>query len=234
MKITPRKSTAMKKGRRAAAGETKETTSGAAKEKTSGAAPADKPAAVDRMEKRRGPKLLLLPDVRQALTYTCGAASLQAILVYFGKSDDRELYLADELNTSSDWGTEPKDIKRVAEEFGLKVKMRERLTLDELRDYVEQGIPVMVAYQAWREDGKQTPWKEDWEDGHYSVVVGVDDDNVYLEDPSLIGEIGFIPRDEFMERWHDIDKTGRKLRQFGIIFESRKKPPKLGRLRHID
>jgi len=228
MKITPRKPATKAKSRSTQA------TRPSARGSKSAASAATTRARADRMEARRGPKLLPLPDVRQATTYTCGASSLQAILVYFGKSDDRELHLADELNTSSDWGTEPREIKRVAEKFGLKAELREGMSLDDLRRCVDRGVPVMVAYQAWRAEDKTTAWSDDWEDGHYSVVVGVDEDNVYLEDPSLIGEIGFIPHDEFMQRWHDIDKDGNRLRQFGIVISSKKKPPKLGRLRKID
>lgn len=41
------------------------------------------------------------------------------------------------------------------------------------------------------------------ESGHYMVVMGIDDENVYFEDPPLPGTRGIIPRDEFLSRWHD-------------------------------
>ena len=72
----------------------------------------------------------------------------------------------------------------------------------------------MILYQAWSESSES--WGDCWDDGHYSVVIGVDDENVYLEDPSLAGEIGFIPRPEFLTRWHDVDREGNELERFGI------------------
>ena len=29
--------------------------------------------------------------------------------------------------------------------------------------------------------------------------------NLYFEDPSLLGSRGFIPRQEFLDRWHDYE-----------------------------
>jgi predicted double-glycine peptidase len=33
----------------------------------------------------------------------------------------------------------------------------------------------------------------------------MDRDNLYFEDPSLLGSRGFIPRGEFLDRWHDYE-----------------------------
>jgi hypothetical protein len=63
------------------------------------------------------------------------------------------------------------------------------------------GYPVIVLNQSWRADA-HIPWGRDWDDGHYLVVIGLDAKFVYVEDPNLEGTRGFIPRDEFVERWH--------------------------------
>lgn len=39
-------------------------------------------------------------------------------------------------------------------------------------------------------------------DGHYSVVVGLDDTHIYLQDPE-IGGLRKIQRDDFMKVWFD-------------------------------
>ncbi len=173
--------------------------------------------AVRRRDDRPQVKLLALPDVRQAADYTCGVASLQAVLVYYGKNFDGERELERACRTDPEWGTEPSDMVRVAREQGLDARLETELTFDDLQRYLERGVPVIVDYQAWRDDDGRTPYRDKWEDGHYSIVIGLDAEYVYLEDPSLIGELGRIRRDEFIERWHDVERSGNRLHQPGIV-----------------
>jgi hypothetical protein len=39
---------------------------------------------------------------------------------------------------------------------------------------------------------------------------------VFVEDPSLLGSRGVIPRAEFEERWHDVEGDGRKYFGLGL------------------
>ena len=39
--------------------------------------------------------------------------------------------------------------------------------------------------------------------GHYMVVIGIDNQNVYFEDPAILGSRGYITDQEFLDRWHD-------------------------------
>jgi len=202
------------------------------------AAPESQPALppgkpVDVFELSRHKALLPVPDVRQATDYTCGAASLQAILAYYGVRDDSESVLAQELHTDPQFGTDTSDIVRVARASGLAAEQREGMTLHDLEELVLRRVPVMVAYQAWRDEDATGPWANEWERGHYSVVIGLDAENVYLEDPVLIGEVGFIPRAEFLERWHDVDRNDRRLNQIGIVITSEKPPHALNRASRI-
>lgn len=176
--------------------------------------------------------LLDLPDTRQSTNYSCGAASLQAVLMYWG-IEYREGQLMEMLNTDPDNGTNPEDIVRVAEELGLTAELKENLTLEDLEESLENGIPVIVAGQAWR-DGEdlEKPWSEVWESGHYMVVIGMDEENVYFEDPSLLGSRGFMPLEEFSDRWHDYDGD---VNYYGLgIFIEGKEPSPPPELMHID
>jgi hypothetical protein len=184
------------------------------------------------MKLRYPSNLLKLPNLRQATNYSCGACALQSVLIYYGKYEDSELELAKELNTSPEWGTEPEDIVRVAKHYGLEAEIKTGLTIDDLDFCVNsQRIPVIIAYQAWSESALS--WEVLWEDGHYSIVVGLDKHNVYLEDPSLAGSIGYIPIAEFLERWHDIDANDNPLNQLGIPIAG-PYPIHVGRLQRID
>jgi hypothetical protein len=64
------------------------------------------------------------------------------------------------------------------------------------------------------------------------VVSGLDDKNVYIEDPSILGGIGYMSREEFVERWHDYE-TDKKYNQLGI-FICGEKPSPPPALLHID
>jgi predicted double-glycine peptidase len=165
---------------------------------------------------RNDQRFLPVPDLRQATSYTCGVAALQSVLVYFGIEPPAEKAFAKEIGTDSKNGTDPGQITRAARKYGLTTEIKQHMTLGELESYVRRGIPVMVAYQAWT-DKKQVEWKKDWVDGHYSVVVGMDAKNVYLEDPSILGSVGYISRQEFLDRWHDTDRNNRKYYNLGIV-----------------
>ncbi len=166
--------------------------------------------------------LLPVPDTRQSVDYSCGASALQAVLMYYGE-EYMESSLMEMLGTTNN-GTMPKDIVRVAQELGYNAELKENLTIEDLERSIKDKVPVIVDGQAWR-DGEDLnrPWGNVWESGHYMVAIGTDKKNVYLEDPSLLGSKGVIPREEFMERWHDYDD--KKYYQMGIFITGKKPTP---------
>jgi hypothetical protein len=53
-----------------------------------------------------------------------------------------------------------------------------------------------VAIQAWvdNNDGKfPIDWKNLWDDGHYCVAVGYDEERIFFMDPSTLGHYTYIP-----------------------------------------
>lgn len=148
-----------------------------------------------------------IPDVRQSTFYSCGAAALQAVLHYWG-IDVREGDLMTALRSDPERGTHPDAIVRVALKFGLKAELRETLTVADLEESLRRGVPPIVDIQAWTQSDLKSPdfrWADDWEDGHYVVLIGIEGDDLVFEDPSLLGTRGFIPRTEFLSRWHDYE-----------------------------
>ncbi len=148
------------------------------------------------------PNLIRLPLLRQATDHTCGVATLQSILYYYG-IEYREDRLAAKLHAEDYARTD--EIVRVAREEGLTVATRRNLTLPELRGYVDQAIPVMVCMQAWSDTPTLEAYRNDWEDGHWVAVVGYDAANIYVMDPSTLGNYAYVPAEEFDARWHDYD-----------------------------
>ena len=175
------------------------------------------------------PVLLPVPDVRQSTEYSCGATALQAVLGYYG-IDVREAVLMGKLHCVPKQGTRPESIERVARAYGLQAELRQHVTLADLQKELDLGRPVIVDAQAWRKKKElKLPWSDVWESGHYLVAIGMDADNLYVEDPSLLGSRGMIPRSQFVERWHDYE-TGRhgsrqNFHQAAIFFRGRKPAP---------
>jgi len=170
-----------------------------------------------------------VPDVRQSTGYSCGAAALQAVLARWGISE-REDRLIARLRSTPHNGTHPEEIVRVAREFGLRAELREGLGLEDLEAALARGSSVIVDLQAWREK-EDRPWAETWDDGHYMVLLGLDGRNLYFEDPSLLGSQGYIPREEFVERWHDyegdppLDAGDRIYRRMAIFIQGERPSP---------
>jgi uncharacterized protein len=181
-------------------------------------------------ENESAPLLLNVPDVLQSLSYSCGASALQAVLAYWG-TEVHEDELMGLLGTTEQRGTPPDSILRVARSYGLAARMREGANIQDIGAALAKGIPVIVDIQAWpQKSANATDWDTDWEDGHYVIVVGLDDKNIYVEDPSLFGCRGFLPIREFEFRWHDYEgdppygQLKRTYVRMAIFIEGSKKP----------
>ena len=145
-------------------------------------------------------RVLDLPNVRQMDDYDCGPAAVRSVLGYYGiESVEKDVIRA--TKTSKKWGAEPDDMENALKAMGLEVFQKSGMTVDELRLCTQRRIPVIVAIQAW---GDRDDYSDDWDDGHYVVVKGVDDSVVRIEDPSSDSE-SQLPIEEFEERWRGWD-----------------------------
>lgn len=169
------------------------------------------------------PSLLRLPDVRQTTDYSCGPSALQSVLMYYGE-EHSEPDLMELCQADPQEGTPPERLAEAARSLGFQAEVRQHMTLEDLQTSVDQGIPVIIAAQAWREEHQlETPWNQIWDSGHWMVVAGLDEENVYFEDPSILGSLGSIPRQEFLERWHDVDD--KPFLQGGVLISGKAPSP---------
>lgn len=128
----------------------------------------------------------------------CGPASLKIVLDYYGlvKSEQE---LTELTGTTSGMGTDDKGIARIAESLGFKTVIKNESDFSDIENWLRKGVPVIVD---WFTRGRADYPDSEVADGHYSVVVGLDDDSIYLQDPE-IGEIREIRRDDFLKVWFD-------------------------------
>ena len=152
------------------------------------------------------PVFLSLPLVKQQTEYTCGPASMTSVLQGLGFANVTEAALAIEMKTDSKYGTNVSEMADALLRRGVAADMHQYMTLDELRSVLLSGGVVIVLYQAWPGLPTDVDWPIMWHDGHFSVVVGMDESRVYLMDPyQAEGMYGWIPHEEFLQRWHDVD-----------------------------
>ena len=172
----------------------------------------------------------LLARTRQVTEYSCGACALQAVLSYWGKNvDERELM--EVLQTTSEEGTYPENIVRGAHALGFEAEARDHLSLEEVEQFTAVGAPMIALVQAWRSE-KRAPESaaNEWDNGHYIVVLGVDKDYVYFQDPYARMSKAFMPRDTFVAHWHQVMggdlKKNPKLMQLGIFVRGKNSAPR--------
>ncbi len=128
----------------------------------------------------------------------CGPASLKIVLDYYGLNKS-EKELAKLCNVDSDLGVDDKSIKKVAQDLGFKVQIKNDSSFDDIEKWLKKDVPVMVD---WFTRGRTDYTDADVSDGHYSVVCGLDEENIYLQDPE-IGGMRKLDREDFMTVWFD-------------------------------
>lgn len=155
-----------------------------------------------------------VPIVRQATNHSCGAAVLASLLYYWNVFNGKESDLYALLKTSSETGTHPKKIVEVARQFGLSARYQENVTLQDLRSAIQQHETIILDTQAWCDKNDicaKLPWKDRWDDGHYMVLIALDEHYTYVMDPVIPTSYGYIPISELIERWHDYEEQDGKV-----------------------
>ncbi len=128
----------------------------------------------------------------------CGPASLKIVFDYYGleKSEQELAQLAEVVNGI---GAGDRDLVHVAETLGFKTFVKNESDFSDIEMWLAKGVPVIVD---WFTRGRTEYPLAEMADGHYSVVVGLDDEKIYLQDPE-IGGLREIARNDFMKVWFD-------------------------------
>lgn len=166
---------------------------------------------------RKPPRIIELNNLRQTFDFDCGVKALQGVLAYYGV-EERADGLIEQLNADPELGTSLASIIAVAESHGFEVQAGTNWTLEDLKHHLDNSRPVIVLLQAWADRHLTLKeWRENYQDGHYVVVVGYDGPVLYFEDPASFHRI-WLRENEFAARWHDMDPiTGEKLQRVGIV-----------------
>lgn len=129
---------------------------------------------------------LKISPFRQRTGY-CGPSSLKMVLGYFGivLTEHR---LARMSNCSKAYGLSAEKMADVARGLGLHAHVVDGAEYEDIRRYVlKKKVPVIVYWLSG-------------EEGHYSVVAGIDRENIYLQDPE-IGHLRSFRLSSFRKLW---------------------------------
>ncbi len=144
-------------------------------------------------------KLLKIKPFQETLGMGyCGPASLKIAFSYYG-IERPERKLAKMAGWNKVLGVDDKGIKKAAEFFDLKVKIKNNSSFGDLEKWLAKGVPVIVD---WFTRGRSDYSDSETADGHYSVVAGMDNKFIYLQDPE-IGKIRKMKKDDFVRVWFD-------------------------------
>jgi ABC-type bacteriocin/lantibiotic exporter with double-glycine peptidase domain len=160
--------------------------------------------------------MLDLPTGRQTFDFDCGAKALQLVFMYYG-IDIREDELMTELKTD-ETGTRIENMISAAERRGFQAVARCEVSLETVKEFVDAKHPVIVLVQAWADRYMALEdWKQDYDHGHYVIVIGYSGNILVFEDPGSIRRT-WLTEEEFLARWHDRDhRTQQKLEHFAIV-----------------
>jgi ABC-type bacteriocin/lantibiotic exporter with double-glycine peptidase domain len=165
-------------------------------------------------------KFLKLKPFQETLNMSyCGPASLKIVLDYYG-IEKSEKELAKMAGWNKNLGVNEKGIKKSAEFFGFKVKIKNNSNYQDIQSWLNKSVPIIVN---WFTRGRSDYSASVTADGHYSVVAGLDDRFIYFQDPE-IGKMRKIKRDDFMRVWFDfkgeyIKKNELIVRQIIMIYK---------------
>lgn len=144
-------------------------------------------------------KILKIKPFQETLFHSyCGPATLKILLSYYG-INKTEKELAKMAGWDKDLGIDDKGIKQAVEMLGFKVKIKNNSSFKDIESWLNKSIPVIVN---WFTRGRADYPDSETADGHYSVVAGLNDKFIYLQDPE-IGRIRKLEKDDFMRVWFD-------------------------------
>lgn len=141
--------------------------------------------------------ILALSHSRQKHLGYCLPACVEMVLTYLGISRSQEA-LAKTMNTTLNVGTPRSNIKNLTSRR-LAVIYDEGNMAD-IHTWLDRELPVIVFVQA-----KELPVWRGQDFKHAVVVVGLDDEMIYLMDPALENGPTPTPIDDFQLAWDEMD-----------------------------
>ncbi len=132
-------------------------------------------------------KHLEVRPVVQKFDYDCGGAAVSTLLLMLQREDVLKTEIYKRLEVNEVDGTKSENIKKLFDEEDIPFLEVWSADINDLNNVLKNGGVALISYQAWGEPDEI----EKMECGHYSIVFDIDEEFVWLIDPSA--EIEYIP-----------------------------------------
>lgn len=160
-------------------------------------------------------KILAFPLYRQTFGWNCGTTAAHMIMSFYDK-DMHENKIMKIAGGSKEIGVPIEGLKKVFSKYGLSFDESSNLSTDDLRKNIDKGCPTLIMIQAWtREDNPD--WKNEWDQGHYTVCIGYDENKIVFADPANIKKV-WLTDGSLNSRWHGWSDDGKKIGHWGLLF----------------
>ena len=157
---------------------------------------------------------------KQLNSWSCGPASLRTIFHFYGVNVSEQELIDD--GDIGEEGTGFQTMRMLTRKYGFSFYSAHKGSLDDIKKWLSKGIPILVCYQEGEPNGNN---------GHYSVVNGIDDSFIHIADPSnyfegdlkKFAEPRKITIEKFLNHWWEIDHGTKVRRWYSIIKPSKKR-----------
>ncbi len=138
-----------------------------------------------------------VPHLQQELDYSCVPACVRMVLAFYGLQVSESQLRA--LFKTRPGGTSAANVLLRLPELGYTASVY-TASFFEMARLVGEGMPCIV--QVWTEH--LSYWREIWM--HDLVVVGVEGDTVFVNDPAFPGAPKTVAKSEFERAWAAADR----------------------------
>lgn len=146
--------------------------------------------------------LLKVPHIKQSAETTCGAAVLSMIYQFYGLKDQSEDKIWHRLKERRYLNPNEEFIQtsKLAEDaknqgfhyiIGQAVWNQEEKAVGLLKEFLRIGAPIIVCQKFKRDSGI----------GHFRIVIGLNEDEIILNDPYLEDSVFRMNKSDFLEMW---------------------------------
>ncbi len=164
-----------------------------------------------------------IPKMRQPDDYSAGATALMAIGKYSGLGPKTIDEWKQGVRATAEDGVYYKNIVQYAAKLGMQPALKVAMTIDDLKQVLDAGKPVICSIQAYADDPREYDDPAKNSNGHYVVAVGYQNDVFFFMDPSLPNKYGSLPWRDLDKRWRDNEGTSVKpeiFRHLGIVIQA--------------
>ena len=145
---------------------------------------------------------LNVPHIQQSQESSCGAAALSMVYKYLGLNDQNEDIIWDRLkeprpSRRGEYFLRTVPMAKDSQNYGLSYFMGKAVLdaqlslLQPLKEFLSLSIPIIVCQRISSENTL----------GHFRVVIGVEKNNIYINDPLLSKGKTTKNIDEFLSLW---------------------------------